>query len=69
MNGRIGVFWFAEAPLCLSAAALQRGNSLDAEVQLHPLDAEFAVLIGSAAYEAALSICSAAVGKTDRLAK
>lgn len=65
----IRVCCFAEAPLCLSAAVLQSGNSLDAGVQLHPLDAEVAVLVGGAVYEAGLSICSAAVGKTERLAE
>lgn len=58
-----------EIPLCLSAAALQLGNSLNCAVLLHPLDGEFAVLIGNTIYEASLSICSAAVGKTDRQAK
>lgn len=69
VNDCIRVYCFAEAPLRLSAAVLQRGNSLDAGVQLHPLDAEAAVLVGGAVYEAGLSICSAAVGKTDRLAE
>lgn len=65
----MGVCCFAEVPLCLSAAAPQLGNSLGCAVLLHPLNAEIAVLIGNAVYEASLSICSAAVGKTGRQAK
>lgn len=65
----IRVYCYAEAPLCLSAVVLQRGNSLDAGVQLQPLDAEAAVLVGGAVDEAGLSIRSAAVGKTDGLAE
>lgn len=69
VNDCIRVYCFAEAPLCLCAVVLQRGNSLDAGVQLHPLDAEAAVLVGGAVYEAGLSICRAAVGKTGGLAE
>lgn len=64
-----GVCCFAEVPLRLSAAAPQHGNSLDWAVLLHPLNAEIAVLIGNTVNAVSLSICSAAVGKTDRQAK
>lgn len=53
-------------PESLSAARLHAGNRLDRSVALNLLDAEPAVLVGSAYDVAFLDVCYGAVGKTDR---
>lgn len=47
----------AGVPECLSAARLRTGNRLDPSVALNLLDAEPAVLVGSAYDVAFLDVC------------
>lgn len=59
----------AGVPECLTAARLHAGNRLNSSVALNLLDAEPAVLVGSAYDVAFLNVGNGAVGETERALK